>query len=105
MHLQPLCDRVIIKRREEAHMTAGGIVIPDAAAEKPNQGDVIAVGSGKLLPDGRLLPLDVQVGERGMFGKYAGQAVKIDNEEFLVMREDDIMAIIEDRGAAMKNAA
>lgn len=105
MRLQPLHNRVIVKRLEEEHTTSAGIVIPDTAAEKPTQGEVIAVGNGKLLPAGRILPLDVKVGDRVLFGKYAGQTVKVDNEEFLVLREEDIMAIIEDHASGMKKAA
>lgn len=105
MHLQPLHDRVIVKRLEEEHVSAGGIVIPDSAAEKPNQGEVIAVGNGKLLSDGRVLPLDVKTGDRVLFGKHAGQTVKVDNDELLVLREEDIMAVIEDQASGMKAAA
>lgn len=105
MHLQPLHDRVIVKRLEEERMTAAGIVIPDSAAEKPNQGEIIAVGNGKLLPDGSLLPLDVKVGDKVLFGKYAGQTVKVANEEFLVLREDDIMAIVDEHAPSMRQAA
>lgn len=105
MRLQPLHDRVIVKRLEEEHTTSAGIVIPDTAAEKPTQGEVVAVGNGKLLPTGKILPLDVKAGDRVLFGKYAGQTVKVDNEEFLVLREEDIMAIIEGHASGMKKAA
>ena len=105
MQLRPLHDRVIVKRQEEKHTTAGGIVIPDTATEKPNQGEVIAVGNGKLLPDGKALSLGVKIGDKVLFGKYAGQTVKLADEELLVLREEDIMAVIEDHAAGMKKAA
>jgi len=95
MKLRPLHDRVIVKRVEEEKMSAGGIVIPDAAAEKPIRGKVLAVGNGKVLDNGEQRGLDVKVGDTVLFGKYAGTEVKVDGEELLVMREDDIMAVIE----------
>jgi chaperonin GroES len=96
MKIRPLHDRVIVKRVEEERTTASGIVIPDSAsAEKPDQGVIEAVGNGKILEDGNIKALDVKVGDKVLFGKYAGQSVKVDGEELLVMREDDIMAIIE----------
>jgi chaperonin GroES len=95
MKLRPLHDRVIVKRLDNEHKTASGIVIPDNVAEKPDQGEVLAVGTGKILEDGKVRALDVKVGNRILFGKYSGQAVKVDGEELLVMREDDIMAIVE----------
>ncbi|MBR7069398.1 MAG: co-chaperone GroES [Oxalobacter sp.] len=95
MKLRPLQDRIIIKRIEQTTTTASGLIIPDAAAEKPDQGEVLAVGNGKVLEDGKVLPLDVKVGDFVLFGKYSGQAVKVDGEELLVMRESDVMAIIE----------
>ncbi len=95
MSIRPLHDRVVVKRLEQETKTASGIVLPDAAAEKPDQGEVVAVGNGKILEDGKVRPLDVKVGDRVLFGKYSGQAVKVDGEEVLVMREDDIMAIVE----------
>lgn len=94
MKIRPLHDRVVVKRVEEERKTAGGIVIPDNAAEKPDQGEVIAVGNGKILEDGKVRPLDVKVGDRILFGKYSGSTVKMDGEEYLVMREDDIMGIV-----------
>ena len=94
MKIRPLHDRVVVKRIEEERKTAGGIVIPDSAAEKPDQGEVIAVGNGKILEDGKVRPLDVKVGDRILFGKYSGSTVKIEGEEYLVMREDDIMGIV-----------
>jgi chaperonin GroES len=95
MNLVPLHDRVIVKRLEQETKTAGGIVLPDAAAEKPDQGEVLAVGKGKILEDGKVRPLDVKVGDRVIFGKYSGQTVKVEGEELLVMREEDLMAIVQ----------
>ena len=94
MKYRPLHDRVIVKRVEEEEKTSGGIIIPDAAKEKPQQGKVIAVGKGKILENGKVSPLAVKKGNRILFGKYAGQEIKIDGEEHLIMREDDILAII-----------
>ena len=94
MKFRPLHDRVIVKRVEEEEKTSGGIIIPDAAKEKPQQGKVIAVGTGKILENGKVSPLAVKKGNRILFGKYAGQEIKIDGEEHLIMREDDILAII-----------
>ena len=95
MNIRPLHDRVIVRRMEEERTSAGGIVIPDSATEKPIQGEVLAVGNGKISESGDVRPLDVKVGDKVLFGKYAGTEVKVDGEELLVMREDDIMAIIE----------
>lgn len=95
MNIRPLHDRVIVKRLEAERTTASGIVIPDSAGEKPDQGKVLAAGEGKILEDGRIRPMAVRTGDRVLFGKYAGQAVKIDGDEVLVMREDDIMGVIE----------
>ncbi|BAU50355.1 molecular chaperone GroES [Sulfurifustis variabilis] len=95
MKIRPLHDRVIVRRLEEERRSAGGIVIPDTAKEKPIQGEVIAVGNGKILEDGKVKPLDVKVGDKILFGKYSGTEVKIGSDEFLVMREEDIMGIIE----------
>jgi chaperonin GroES len=95
MKLRPLHDRVIVKRTEEERTSPGGIVIPDTAAEKPIRGEVIAAGNGKLLDSGELRPLDVKAGDRVLFGKYAGTEVKVEGQDYLVMREDDIMAVIE----------
>jgi chaperonin GroES len=94
MKLRPLHDRVIVKRIEEEETTVGGIIIPDSAKEKPQQGKVIAVGNGKLLEKGDIVPLMVKEGDRVLFAKYAGTDVKVENEELLIMREDDILAII-----------
>ncbi|MGA9335680.1 MAG: co-chaperone GroES [Rudaea sp.] len=95
MKLRPLHDRVIIKRLEAETKSAGGIVIPDTATEKPIKGEVIAVGSGKILEDGKVRPVGVKAGEKVLFGKYSGTEVKVDGEELLVMREEDLMAVIE----------
>lgn len=95
MKIRPLHDRVVVRRLEEEKTSAGGIVIPDSAAEKPIQGEVVAVGNGKILDNGETRGLDVKKGERILFGKYSGTEVKIDGEELLVMREDDIMGVIE----------
>ena len=94
MKIRPLHDRVVVERIDAETKSAGGIVIPENAAEKPDQGKVTAVGNGKILEDGKVRPLDVKVGDRILFGKYSGTTVKIDNVELLVMREDDIMGII-----------
>ena len=95
MKIRPLHDRVIVKRLEEERKTASGIVIPDAAAEKPDQGQILAVGPGKRDENGKHVALDVKAGDRILFGKYAGQTVKVDGEELLVMREEDIMGVVE----------
>ena len=95
MKIRPLQDRVIVKRIAEEEKTKGGIIIPDTAKEKPMEGKVIAVGKGKVLDDGKIHPLDVKAGDRVLFGKYAGTEVKIDGEEHLIMREDDILGVIE----------
>ncbi len=96
MKLRPLHDRVVVKRIEAERRTASGIVIPDTAGEKPDQGEVLAVGNGKILEDGKVRPMSVKVGDKVLFGKYAGQTVKVEGEELLVLREDDIMAVIEE---------
>ena len=95
MKIRPLHDRVVVRRMEEERTTAGGIVIPDTATEKPIQGEVIAVGNGKILNSGEVRPLDLKVGDRVLFGKYSGTEVKLDGEEYLVMREEDIMGVVE----------
>jgi len=95
MNIRPLHDRVVVRRLEEERTSAGGIVIPDTAAEKPIQGEVIAVGRGKILDNGEVRPIDVKVGDRVLFGKYSGTEVKVSGEEVVVMREDDIMGVIE----------
>jgi chaperonin GroES len=94
MNLRPLHDRVIVKRLDQETKTASGLIIPDAAAEKPDQGEILAVGNGKVQENGQVRPLEVKVGDRVLFGKYSGQAVKVKGEELLVMREEDIMAVV-----------
>jgi chaperonin GroES len=95
MKLRPLHDRVIIKRMDNETKTASGIVLPDSATEKPDQGEVLAIGDGKVGDDGKVRPLAVKVGDKVLFGKYSGQAVKLDGDEVMVMREEDIMAVVE----------
>ena len=95
MKIRPLHDRVVVRRMEEERTTAGGIVIPDSATEKPSTGQVLAVGNGKVSDSGELRAMDVKVGDKVMFGKYSGTEVKVDGEELLIMREDDIMAVVE----------
>lgn len=95
MNLRPLQDRIIVKRVEEETKTAGGLFIPETAKEKPQRGKVVAAGNGKKTEDGKVLPLDVKVGDTVLFGKYAGTEIKVDGEEFLMMREDDILAVVE----------
>ena len=95
MNIRPLHDRVVVKRMEEERTSAGGIVIPDSATEKPDKGEIVAAGNGKILENGDVRALDVKVGDQILFGKYAGTTVKVDGEELLVMREDDIVAVIE----------
>jgi chaperonin GroES len=99
-NIRPLHDRVIVRRIEEAEQVRGGIIIPDTAKEKPQEGEVIAVGEGKYKEDGTRQPLDVKAGDRVLFGKYSGSEIKIDGEEFLIMREDEILGILERAGAA-----
>lgn len=96
MNIRPLHDRVIVRRMEEEKTSPGGIVIPESAAEKPEKGEVVAVGKGKILENGEIRPLDVKKGDKILFGKYSGTEVKVDGEEMLVMREDDITAIIDE---------
>ncbi len=95
MKLRPLQDRIIVKRVEEETKTAGGIFIPETAKEKPQQGEIIAVGKGKANEDGKLLPLDVKVGDKVLFGKYSGTEIKLDGIDYLIMREDDILGVLE----------
>ena len=95
MNLRPLNDRVVVKRVEEEQKTAGGIIIPDTAKEKPIQGEVVAVGNGKVMEDGSRRALDVKAGDKVLFGKYAGTEIKVGGEELLIMREDDIVAVVE----------
>jgi chaperonin GroES len=95
MKIRPLHDRVIVKREDEERKSPGGIVIPDTAAEKPIRGKIVAVGKGKILENGQVRPLDLKVGDKILFGKYGGTEVKVDGDELLVMREEDVMAVIE----------
>ncbi len=95
MNLRPLQDRIIVKRLEEENKTSGGIYIPDTAKEKPQKGEIIAVGKGKVTEDGKVLPIDVKVGDKVLFGKYAGTEIKIEGADLLIMREDDILGVIE----------
>ena len=95
MNIRPLQDRVIVKRIEEEEKTAGGIIIPDTAKEKPQEGEVVAVGKGKANGDGKVTPLDVKVKDRVLFGKYAGTEINLDGEEHIIMREDDILGIVQ----------
>ena len=95
MKVRPLHDRIIVERIEEGEQKVGGIIIPDTAKEKPQQGKVIAAGKGKAKDDGKVLPLDVKAGDTILFGKYSGQDIKIDGEEYLIMREDEVLAVLE----------
>ena len=104
MNIRPLHDRVVVRRIDAENKTAGGIIIPDNAQEKPIQGEVLAVGDGAVLENGERRPLDLKVGDRVLFGKYSGTEVKLGDEELLVMRESDIMAVIEDEGKEVKAA-
>lgn len=94
MNIRPLHDRLIVKRFDEEEKTKGGIIIPDNAKEKPQQGEVIAVGNGKVLEDGKVLPLEVKKGDRVLFGKYSGTEIKIDGTEYLMLREEDILGVV-----------
>ena len=94
MNIRPLHDRILIKRIEEAETVRGGIIIPDSAKEKPQQGEVVAVGNGKMLENGKRVPLDVHAGDRILFGKYAGSEIKMDGEEYLILREDEVLGIL-----------
>ena len=95
MKLRPLQDRILVKRLEEESKTAGGIFIPDTAKEKPQKGEIVAVGKGKKTDDGKVIPIDVKVGDQVLFGKYAGTEIKVEGQEYLIMREDDILGVIE----------
>ncbi|AIV83218.1 co-chaperone GroES [Burkholderia pseudomallei] len=105
MHVRLLYDRVIVKRIEQQRTTASGIVIPDSAAEKPEQGEIVALGNGRLLQDGTLRALQLKVGDQVIFGKYAGQSIKVDGEDFLVMREEDVLGVLEAGERAARKAA
>ena len=100
MKLRPLQDRILIKRVEEKETVKGGIIIPDTAKEKPQEGEVVAVGNGKKTDDGKVIALDVKVGERILFGKYSGNDIKIDDQEYLILREDEILGVLEKAKAA-----
>lgn len=102
MKIRPLYDRIVVKRVEEQEVMQGGLYIPDTAKEKPQEGEVVAVGKGKRLEDGKLVPLDVQVGDRILFGKYSGSDIKIDGNEYLIMREDEVLGILEAAPQAAK---
>jgi chaperonin GroES len=103
MKIRPLYDRIVVKRIEEQETVKGGIIIPDTAKEKPQEGEVMAVGKGKRLDDGKLAPLDVQAGDRILFGKYSGNEIKVDGEELLIMREEDVLGVIEDAAKKAKS--
>jgi chaperonin GroES len=106
MNIRPLYDRIVIRRVEtEAEKTHGGLYIPDSAKEKPQEGEVVAVGKGKRLEDGKVVPLDVQAGDRILFGKYSGSEVKIDGEELIIMREDEVLGILEAQPKSAKKAS
>ena len=95
MNVKPLHDRILVKRMEEKEMVQGGIIIPDTAKEKPMEGKVVAVGPGKVLEDGKISKMDIKKGDRVLFGKYSGTDIKIEDEEYVIMREDDVLAVIE----------
>ena len=105
MKIRPLYDRIVVKRIEEQETIRGGIIIPDSAKEKPQEGEVIAVGNGKRLEDGKVVPLDVKVGDRILFGKYSGSDIKLDGEELLIMREDEVLGILDAAPKAAKKAS
>jgi chaperonin GroES len=99
MNFRPLHDRILIKRIEEKETVKGGIIIPDTAKEKPQEAEVVAVGSGKKNEDGKVVPVDVKAGDRILFGKYSGTEIKIDNEEYLILREEEVLGVIEGKAA------
>src|SRR5216110_2195683 len=104
MKIRPLYDRIVVKRIEEQETTRSGIIIPDSAQEKPQEAEVVAVGHGKRLEDGKLVPLDVKVGDRILFGKYSGNEIRVDGEEFLIMREEDVLGILDASSKKLKKA-
>jgi chaperonin GroES len=104
MQLRPLYDRIVVRRIEQQEQKQGGIIIPDSAKEKPQEAEVVAVGRGKRLEDGTVVPLDVKVGDHILFGKYSGSEVKMDGQEYLIMREDEVLGVIENAGAERKAA-
>ena len=105
MQIRPLYDRVVVRRIEQKETMQGGLYIPDSAKEKPQEGEVVAVGKGKRLEDGKMVPLDVQVGDRILFGKYSGSDIKLDGEELLIMREDEVLGILEAQPKVAKKAS
>jgi chaperonin GroES len=105
MKIRPLYDRIVVKRIEQEAQMQGGLYIPDSAKEKPQEGEVVAVGKGKRLEDGKVVPLDVQVGDRILFGKYSGSDIKLDNDEFLIMREDEVLGILDASPKVAKKAS
>lgn len=106
MNIRPLYDRIVVKRIEtQAEKTTGGLYIPDSAKEKPQEGEVISVGKGKRLDDGKIVPLDVQPGDRILFGKYSGSEIKLDGEEYMIMREDEVLGILNEQPKAVKKAS
>jgi chaperonin GroES len=105
MKIRPLYDRIVVKRIEEKETVLGGIIIPDTAKEKPQEGEVVAVGKGKRLEDGKLVPLDVKAGDRILFGKYSGSETKLDGTEYIIMREDDVLGILDSAAQATKRVA
>jgi chaperonin GroES len=105
MKIRPLYDRIVVKRIEQQEQKVGGLYIPDSAKEKPQEGEVVAVGKGKRLEDGKVIPLDVQVGDRILFGKYSGSDIKLDDEEYLIMREDEVLGILDAQPVKAKKAS
>jgi len=105
MKIRPLYDRIVVKRIEEQETVRGGIIIPDSAKEKPQEGEVIAVGNGKRLEDGKLVPLDVKAGDRILFGKYSGSDIKLDGEEYMIMREDEVLGVLDAAPKVAKKAS
>jgi len=105
MKIRPLYDRVVVKRVEDKETMQGGLYIPDSAKEKPQEGEVAAIGKGKRLEDGKLVPLDVQVGDRILFGKYSGSDIKIDGQEYMIMREDEILGILDNQPVVASKAS
>jgi chaperonin GroES len=104
MKIRPLYDRIVVKRIEEQETVRGGIIIPDSAKEKPQEGEVVAVGQGKRLEDGKLVPLDVKVGDRILFGKYSGSDIKLDGDEYMIMREDEVLGVLDAAPKVAKKA-
>ena len=105
MKIRPLYDRIVVKRIEEQETVRGGIIIPDSAKEKPQEGEVMAVGNGKRNEDGKLIPLDVKVGDRILFGKYSGNDIKVDGDEYMIMREDEVLGVLDAAPKVAKKAS